>query len=451
MRKTILESYSQVIFYTLIVILIGTTGWFSGHRIYSLFSYNMLLKTILLFIFLKSFIYKINTNSVLRLFCFIVVLLLIARLFVIYRFSLSGEPMAFDGIARFELVLKILARSLINISTIFLIYLIINKNFGYLYIILTIFVVAFIFMFFEHPITPFTKATLKLKQEYFAKNMLDKDLLTFEKQIDKIDTISVYRVSGPYQNGSGANYFMISGLILATYVYIKRKNTLFLCIFIFFTLTSILSLTRSLMFANIFLIIYILYFQIKNRKIRHLIILGSFLFLVIVIYYNNRDIINSLSRLVNYSDSSASGRLPKIISGILLIFQHPFGASSSDYDSNQFYIADILNNRDGIGSSHNGFLNLGRDFGIFGIFFFLYFMLRMIQLSKILNSQLKIFFCFSFIAYITHTSFHNGFIFFNDYFIILILSIFALEYKNANLKASTTENMTTIDSLRSQA
>jgi hypothetical protein len=420
-----LEIIIRKSFFASIALILGLNKIFLGYSFFGL-SIDKIIIIVIFFFLFNQFIVDFNKCKILKLFCYINVLLFI---FATYRYVymlVNGEHNTIEPLIR------LIAKHFTFVCYIYLVYFIIKKNYRYLFISLFTIIVFSTLATFEHPITPFTDLALSIKNKYFSVNMPDHNQEDFQEFLYKVSGDKYRcRVSGPYNNCITFSYIIIPTSILIIYLFIKTKFAYLLIMFGYLYFISLLTLTRSLVIGNTIMGIYLIFYLLKNKKMKNIIIFSGIIICLSIFLSTYLNKYNHFNRIFNTTEHH---RPTQALIGIVTILEFPLGVSESNREEVRKEVSDFLNSPTISGGAHNGIINLGIRYTIFGIPIFFVFLIKLAKYLKNNNRKLRILFIFSFIAYMVNSSLHNNFIFHGDFSILIILAIFIYEYESNLLK-----------------
>lgn len=411
----------------LIAILIGVDNVFINYKVAGI-SYDRLLELIIFAFLFKSFMRELATNRFFKILNIFFVVFLCLQLFVDIRLSLLGtiEP---------EKVFRDIARYLSFVSFSFLFLYIIKKNIKFVNIILFCHFIWVVFAMLQHPLSPVSTKVLAIRQQLFAgveKETVSNRLQSEEAYVENGEGTR-FRVSGPFHSPIALAYLMINSLFLGYYMYIKtkRKRYLYYCLFLFFV--SLLTQTRSLMWAELIFVSGIFFFNTdtKTRVLSRVAAAFSFLLLIALFVSsggNDTSIAEDSTRLTRLDDNG-SDRPLLWLTGLYAIGTHPFGITDDEYYQvkRQMYMTYKSPSILAVGT-HNGLIAVGFDYSLFGYIAFFFFLLQLFRFIAVLNERIRITFLLFFGAYLVNAFFHNNFIFSSDYEILLAVILVAYEY-----------------------
>lgn len=284
---------------------------------------------------------------------------------------------------------------------------------------------AGVLAFFQSPITPFTSEAWVFKMKFFGANAngafgeVQSELAsatTFEQLI---------RVSGPFGYVITYSYALFTGIALSIYVYINTRKKLFLGIFFFLVVISVLTLTRSLILATgIVGLALARTFSLKQYVVMGVMAIALFFYLDGPKYFK----VLGESRLQNFSSDKEARRDLLSLCGLETVIRYPLGITPANYDEvRREYFERYNNHILLIGVHHNGFISLGFTFTILGMFLFFYFLWVCRWFWADIRKEVKWFFLITLGAYVIHSIFHNSFIFVGDYNIMTVVALFCWE------------------------
>jgi hypothetical protein len=129
----------------------------------------------------------------------------------------------------------------------------------------------------------------------------------------------------------------------------------------------------------------------------------------------------SSSRLSDFNDKGSSRPL-LWLTGLYAVTSNPFGVSPNQYE----HVKIEMYKATGVGSlrynpCHNGFINTGFNYSIFGYLAMTLFLIFIFSYIKKSEKPFSTLFILFLIGYFIHSSFHNNFIFYSDYDVLMVL------------------------------
>lgn len=351
------------------------------------------------------------------------VLFVTVQLLIIFGLLLSLKlftVVIVDGEDNIKILINIVRLLFFIFPTYIVYYLLREKNIDVIKFILLLNFPIILLAFFQSEVTPYTDIAWQIKYDFFPEG------LQFDNEFFRKRVVGVYFSSIPLA------YTLSVDFVLTTYLYIKTKSNLYTIYFLFLGIVSVFSLTRSVVLSWAVMFIYYIYHYLRFKTSILNKVFGITIIILFVVYgslgyMENSD---SLDRVTSTKGSSAQGRLPLALTGIYTLVMHPFGVSESDYNDAKkemyavFHVEDILNF-----PSHNGLLNIGFEYTTFGLMVFLVYLYALYKILKNnFSKDMKLFFIVSFFVYLTNSFFHNNFIFIQNFYAFIILSIFAYEF-----------------------
>jgi len=399
----------------LILFLIATEGLFANYKIAGI-GMVRIVEALYFFYIIKSFFNDLRENKILLItfkLSIIFFLLLSLKLFTVTFIFNHYESKIFIDFARLTLMFMLF----------YIMYYILSKDIKYLNIILLLNLPIIIIAFFQGSFTPFTDLAWYLKFHYFAQLGNDIDTPWFRT-----------RVCGLYPFTIPLGYILVTNMIVALYLYIKFSYIRYIYYFIFLGIVSSFTLTRSVMLSWLVITLYFLYLILRNGTMIKKIIVFFSLFLFIsfslATVATNAD---KFSRLSQLDDNSAEGRIPLAITATYSLIKYPLGFSDIEYNIAKKEMYNIIHNKNILEhAGHNGFLNIGFVYTLIGLFVFIgYFIYIFMLVKNKFSYDIKSFLMVIAIAYLANSLFHNNFLFYSDFYGLLILAILAVEYKLA--------------------
>lgn len=411
----------------LIAILIGIDNVFINYKVVGI-SYDRLLELLLFACLFKSFLRELKYNRFFRIVNIFFLVFLSLQLFVDIRLSILGsiDP---------EKVFRDIARYLAFVSFSYLFIFIIKKNIKFANIILFCHFLWVVFAVLQHPLSPVSNQVLAIRQQMFAsveKEGLSNRLQAEEAYIESGEGTR-FRVSGPFHSPIALAYLMINSLFLSYYMYVKTKKKGYLSYCIFLFMVSLLTQTRSLMWAELAFVSGIFFFNtnMKTRILSRVAAVFSLLLLITLVISSggsDTSIAEDSTRLTRLDDKG-SDRPLLWLTGLTVVTTHPFGFTDDEYYQvkRQMY---MLYKSPAILAveTHNGLIAVGFDYSIFGYIAFFFFAFQLFRFVAVLNDRIRLTFMLFFGAYMVNSFFHNNFIFSSDYEILLAVMLVAYEY-----------------------
>lgn len=405
--------------YFLTAFLIATEGIFAGYKIGPI-DYHRLAEFVIFLLIFKYLLRDLKQNRVILLIFQTTALLyalLIFKFFVLLYFKNEYDPQLIHSGHRLVFLFIYM----------YLVYYFLQRNQGFLKLVLLLAFPLFLVAFFQFNLIPFNELAWELKLNFFNQNT-PPDFLPYQ---DEPSFRS--RLSGLYGYAIPLAYAITTYMLLTLYVYVKENSLLFLMFFLFLVLISIISLTRSTALAGIVLLGYFIYMAMRHatqiKKLAIVSILAVSL-LAFVDFYTTQT--QSLERLTNTEDGSATGRLPLALTGLYNMAVHPLGASEEETEQIKKEMYAIFHHRNILHyPSHNGLIELGIQYTSIGVIVFIVFLYRLRKMAyPYLEPKLRSFFNFSLLAYFINSFFHNAFMFTSDFFIMSMFAVLAYEYEN---------------------
>jgi hypothetical protein len=422
--------------FILIAILLAVDNIFIKFKISGI-SYDRLLELALFIYFFKDFLQEIRINLFFKK--WVSFLLAFASLQLILNlFS------AIDGGILFEDVYKGLFKCISFIAFSFLFLLIAKENHKYLNIIVFIHLMICVFAFLQHPFSPVASEMYGIKQLLYSSLEEGKGLTRLSREESYIEGGHGYRyrLSGPFGYSISFSYFAISSFILTFYMYLRYKKKFYIIILIVLFIASILSQTRSLILAEIVLVLCYLLFakQRKSYRFKFLFIGATLIFSIYSLINTPEPTVGVNSRITNIDGDS---RPLLWLTGFYTVMKHPLGVSDQEYAVARkeiFYIfgdQSILNTL-----PHHGVINIGFYYSFLGYLLFVLLVIFLLQYINLLESNFRLFFKLVLISYLIQVSFHNNIFLTNDYPFLTIIMLIPLHYYYGNDKNEILFNQT---------
>ncbi len=404
----------------LIVFLIATEGVFSAFGQIGSIGIVRILELFIFLILLKNVLSDINKLPILRDYLYLLLLLIVFLFIKIYYI------MFFEGYIDLD-SLKHLFRIPYFFIVPYLIFYITKSSYKYLGLILIIQVAIFSVGFFQFSLTPLTEHAQSLKVDYFSFNT------TVEKAEFEEDSNFFHRISSLYGYSIPFTYALVSGAILATYLYKITDKRYYFYAFLFIYIISLMTLTRSLVGSVSLLFIYIVFSGKGISKYYILLLLTITISFVLTINFD----FEVFERLLE--KESTSGRFALLLTGLYTVLTYPFGVSPDNILNAKEYMFIELGHPDILRVSvHNGFINLLYYYTSLSFFLLIYSVIYGFKkyINKF-NNRMKFFFIIILVAYSINSFFHNNIIFIKDFNGLIILSLIFYEfYKLTKIKNS---------------
>tara|TARA_R110002111_G_scaffold262376_2_gene338266 strand:+ start:886 stop:2184 length:1299 start_codon:yes stop_codon:yes gene_type:complete len=407
--------------YYFIAFLLAIDNVFVSKRI-GFLSFDRLFEIIIFAYFIKQFINEFKTNKFFKRFCQFVLICIFLKLFMNVRFLIIGELFT-------ELQVKKIYTDLFKGFT-FIVYpylflIVLNKGLKYVRVICWFHLIIVIFALLHHPLSPVSSQVSEIKKTILTSN--DSEHIQFnasgnEDIYIKQGLANRFRLSGPFAYAIPFSYFAFSSFILAFFMFIKTHKKFYLILLGLLLLCAFLSQTRSLILAFIVIIGgYVYLKKEKNIKYKFSIYAASLVALIPLIIIMSS--ISVESRVTQGGTSHAQDNRPLLwLAGVLAVMENPLGVTKEGYDEMKYYVYSEYDGDQGVLElpSHNGIVNIGFNYTFFGYFVFLIFIIYLLRNASLAPPNLKLFFRLTFTGYLIHTSFHNNFILFADYPILMM-------------------------------
>lgn len=428
----------KAILYITIAVLLAINNIFVNFRIGPL-SFDRLLEFALFAVFFKSFLAEMRDNSYFRKYVLFIVVLAVLQILMNVKLA------AFNN-SDSSLILQSFFKCISFIVFSYLFLLIIKEDIKYLNYIIYIHLGICLFAILQHPLSPLSSQMHELKMMLFRGQdgnlSLAKKLQNQELYID-LGISNKFRLSGPFASSITFSYFLLSTFFLNLYMYLKTEKRFYILSTGFVILCSLLCQTRSLLLAEVVILISVFLF-IHNSKINSYKVIFTIVGLVgSLIFIEKIDAIFSSSettRLTKFNDSG-SERTQLWATGIYAVMSNPFGVTEAQY---QVARQEMYNKYGNPGilhlPSHNGFINVGFNYTIFGYFIIIGFFFFLVKYARQLFRDYRILFYAFFIGYLLHSCFHNNFIFYSDYDVYYVLMLLPFQLMLQNNEPQKTEN-----------
>lgn len=416
------------ILYILIALLLALDNVFIKFKVQGI-SYDRLLELMIFILLLNSFLVYFRTNDFFRKWVQFIIAFSLLQL-------IGNLVLGIRGIIEFEDIYTSLIKSFSFVAFSFLFLYIAKKNIKYINIILFVHFLICIFAFLQHPFSPFASQFLDLKKQLLPN--LEEGSRAFQTLYTEEQRIAGgygdrFRLAGPFANTIGFSYFAISSFIITFYMYIKRKRKYYLIMLIILFLASILSQTRSLLLAEIFLVFGYFFFIPRKNQALYKVGLVFILLFMAVLFSTSENILTSVgdSRItqINNSGGKPDSRPLLWLTGVYAVFKNPIGISPSEYQAarNEMFLIfghpDILYIK-----PHHGIVNIGFHYTIFGYVLFVFLIFFILKYLKKINPKYSVFFKLALLSYLVHTSFHNNFVLESDYPFLMVIMLISFEY-----------------------
>ncbi len=417
--------------YILIALLLAVDNIFINFKVGGI-SYDRLLAILLFFYFFKTYLLEVQTNPFFKKWNIFLFLFALVQLLMNFKLAISDKIEFVDVYTDFIKCFSFLVFS-------FLFLLIAKKDIKYINIIILIHVLICIFAILQHPMSPIASQMHEIKKGLYSTLEQSAALNTLSTEEAYISSgfESRFRLSGPFASSISFSYFAITSFILTLYIYLRSKKKIYLYYLCLLFIASILSQTRSLLLAEICLILGFLFFApFKNHGLYKLIIL-LFAVLSIATLFTAKNMFNngSNSRITSVTSQGESDIRPWLwFTGLYAIVNHPFGITKEEYLEVKKQVYRQYG-RSGILylSAHNGLINIGFHYSFVGYIIFFFLVQFLLQQIKLLDPEYVVFFRLVLIAYLIHTTFHNNFILNADYPFLMILMLIFIDFHHYKL------------------
>jgi hypothetical protein len=416
--------------YILIAILLGIDNIFIRFRIGGL-SYDRLFEFILFFIFLKAYLLELKSNPFFKKWNTFIILFASLQLLINLKLAITGHIEFEDAYIGFVKCFSFLVFS-------FLFLMIAKKDMKYVNIIVFIHFLVCIFAFLQHPLSPIGSQMMEIKKLLYSSGQGDDVLLKLGKEEAYISGSfgDRFRLSGPFASSISFSYFAISSFIINFYMYLRYKKKIYLVFLTTLIVASLLSQTRSLMVAEIFLVLgYLFFAPFQKHSLYKLALVISAILALSVVFVSKDYLPDGNSRLTQISSEGESDSRPLLwITGLYTVLNHPLGITTQDYNEVRKEMFIKTGNSSVLKlASHNGLINVGFHYSFLGYFLIFFFILFLLRYINLLEPKSTIFFKLVLLSYLIQTSFHNDFIFNSDYPFFMVLMLIYLDgLKNWN-------------------
>ncbi|RRS30909.1 MAG: hypothetical protein P794_05240 [Epsilonproteobacteria bacterium (ex Lamellibrachia satsuma)] len=412
----------------IIAITLAVNNIFIGYKIMGI-SFDRILLGVLFVISLKSFLYDIKTNKYLRL----------VVIFFIIFFALNLLKSSYLVLACDEYNISNMIRSSFRILTMliffYLSFFLISRSSNYRlfkYMLFILFL-AFLLAFFQSYLTPFTEIANKIINFFFSVNMDENMSELIASNIEYGSTWEL-RTTGPYGSTITLSYALASAGLLSTYLYKKTEEKIYIYMLLFILVVAVLSMTRSVIITQIILVFYSM-FSVKNRLGKLVITLAILIMPYLFYLY-----LDSFERVLDLNETSASGKIPLIITAIYALLLSPLGVCSTIYEEARHFMYEIFHTEEILKyTAHNGIVNIGFEYTVIGYLLFFYFFYLLFKASKKLRKSDRKLWVALIVAYFFQQSFHNMGLFVGDFPVLLILALYIFDislsknYKNRSV------------------
>lgn len=402
----------------LLAISLGLNNIVVGYKFFGLFSFDRLFQLLFFFAFFKLFISNLRDHSFLLIIKLILSLLILILLKYL-SLTFQGQLITVNEFIRNTF------RVLMYGAFTSLTYSLFKFDLKKVNFIVFLYLLAFSLAFFQNPLTPLTDLAHNIRINYFKMNMLDLDARIYDMFLkDKARTF--LRVTGPYGQPVTLSYALVTCSVMLTYLYQSTRKYIHVYLLIFTYIVSVMSLTRSAVLA----ISLLLFFNIKASKVSIFFIVTLTGFLILI-YLEDFKFLSEFSRVIS-TDKSSNGKIYLILTGFLTLLLNPFGVTDNNYREIKEYVYSFTQNSEVLEyTSHNGIINLGFEYTTLVYVPFFYVTYSLIKKTKILTSEKQKFWLIAFLAYFIQQSFHNNGLFYVDFNVLLILSLFLYDLKNS--------------------
>ncbi len=296
----------------------------------------------------------------------------------------------------------------------------------------------FLLAFMQHPITPLTELSAIIFENLYVGNLVQDTTNKGSYVFTEFKRLGhMFRPSGPYGSPIILSYSIIPVMALSLFMYIYEEKKTYYYWFLFLSMVAFLSLTRSLIAGTLFMFLCITFIQFFMKRDRWIPLILALLSIPSFILVTEQ--IEFFNRIFSVSDVFGGGDLSERkvawISGFMALMENPIYFISKDYlEIFQSICLQNTNCRDFV-SMHNGFLRVGRDFGLLGLVLYLALFLWIFFKCFKQLFPYNLIFSSCFIAYLVNTMFHNNTLFISEYAILMPIALLLLFDKNASLNA----------------
>lgn len=418
--------------YIVIAVLIGINNIFINYKV-SLISYERLLEFMIFGMFIKSFLDEYRQNGYFRKYTHYILL------FAVLQLLMNLKLVAFDNAESKTIFIGFFkCSSFLVFSYLFL--LIAKADDKYINIVIGIQVAICFFALAQHPVSPISGEAHNLKLMFFKGTEDDAELmknLNNQEMYIQLGLGERFRLSGPFGNSISFSYFLISAFLINLYMYIKTHKRIYILTTGLVVVCSLLSQTRSLVLGEAFILLGV-FFLVHNSKINSYKIIFTILGLAASLFFINKfDAMFSggeSSRLTKFDDKG-SNRPILWLTGLTAVANHPFGVSDDDYNIVRRRMYDRYGSQNVLyQSSHNGLINVGFNYTIFGYLAIIAFYIFNIKYIRKLSKDFKYLMLLFIGGYSIHALFHNDYIFFADYTVLLVYMLIPLQLSIENSK-----------------
>ncbi|MCM4154284.1 hypothetical protein DHD05_22080 [Arenibacter sp. N53] len=415
--------------YIIIAVLLAIDNIFINFKINGI-SYDRLLEFMFFGFFFKSFLLEIKNNPFFKKWNTFLILFTILQLFVNFKLAIVGK-------IEFEVVYTEFVKCISFIAFSYLFLLIANKDIRYVNVIVFIHFLICIFAFLQHPLSPVAAQMLEIKKMLYVSVQSEPGLANLGNEEAYISGgfAERYRLSGPFVSSINFSYFAISSFAINFYLYLRYKRNYYLAFLIVLFIASIFSQTRSLLLAEIFLVLgYFFFAPIKRHGFYKLAIVTGAFFAIFLVYASKDLLTGGNSRITKISSEGQSDARPLLwATGIYAVMNYPLGITDQDYRTAKLQMFSKYGNPSILHlASHNGLINIGFHYSFIGYILFFYFILFLLDYIKLLDSEYVVLFKLILFSYLIHTSFHNNFILNADYPFLMVLMLINVNFKDKN-------------------
>ena len=413
--------------YIIIAILLAVDNIFIKFKVGDI-SFDRLFTFLMFFVFFGAYLKEIRNNQFFRRWNVFIIVLAILQLLANLKLSMSGD-------LEFKYVYIFLVKSFSFVAFSFLFLHIAKRNIKYVNIILFVHFLICIFAFLQHPLSPIAGQMLEIKKLlYVATDEASRTraTLTTEEAYITGGFADRFRLAGPFGNTIGFSYFAISSFIMTFYMYLRYKKKYYLWMLIVLFAASLLTQTRSLLLAEIFLVFgYLFFAPFKRQGFYRLGIVAAALIAVLFVY-SSQDILlkNSSSRITQLTSAGQTDTRPILwLTAVYAVMTNPFGISQAEYQLAREDMHRVFGHGEILHLwPHNGIINVGFHYTFFGYIVFFYLIAFLIRNINYLDKKFAVFFKMALIAYLIHTSFHNNFVLWSDYPFMMVLMLISVDY-----------------------
>lgn len=416
--------------YILIALLLAIDNIFINFKVSGI-SYDRLLEFVLFFYFFKSYLLEIKINPFFKKWNTFIILFALLQLFVNFKLAILGE-------IEFELVYTEFVKCFSFLVYSYLFLLIAKKDMKYVNIIVFIHFLICVFAFLQHPLSPIAPQMFEFKKLLYASVIDDPamGILMNEEAYISGGLGNRFRLSGPFPHSISFSYFAISSFVINFYMYLKYKRKFYLVFLIVLFLASLLSQTRSLLLAEIFLVFgYLFFAPFKRHGLYKLAMVTGALIAIFFVYAAKNLLTTGNSRITNISEKGGESDVRPLlwVTGVYAVILHPLGISDQDYMEVKMEMFRKYGNPGILTlSSHNGLINMGFHYSFLGYFLFFFFISFLLSYINLLEPKYVVVFRLVLISYLLHTSFHNNFILNADYPFLMVLMLISVDAYNKN-------------------